>query len=225
MVGAICKWDVLAHPVVTIRCFGVRVFLRTLVAGHSDTFLSIVTQAGLLQPPSESVFETMQRCVRLELVAKEIYESLAQRFRSLEAVRESFETLARQEQEHSELLGLCRIVAGQRHSGVGLPDSWRESVLCLERRMREAEGKLRAVKSSADAFWLAIEIESSEINQIFEGIVAAIDSEFVREFQVFKSAGQRHLSYLAEAIATLEPSLRSDCERMLSCYRQEPRVG
>jgi hypothetical protein len=225
MVGVICKWDVLAHPLVTIRCFGFRVFMRTLIAGRNDAFLSILRQYGPLGPSGETVLETMQRCIRLELIAKKAYESLARTFGSMELVREFFETLARQEQEHAELLELCRIVAGQSRRGVGFSDSWRDRVLCLERQMREAEVKLRAVKSTADAFWLTIEIESSEINQVFEGIVAAIDSEFVREFQVFRSAGREHLSYVAETITALEPSLKPHCQRMLSCYRQPVSSG
>ena len=52
MIGAICKLDILAHPVVTVRCFGWRVFFRALVAGQSQMFLSLLAESNALFPPS-----------------------------------------------------------------------------------------------------------------------------------------------------------------------------
>ncbi len=37
MIGAIRKWDILAHPFVTIHCFGWRVFFRAVTADHNQT--------------------------------------------------------------------------------------------------------------------------------------------------------------------------------------------
>ncbi len=50
MVGAIVKWDIMAHPAVTIRCFGWQIFLRALLAGPNTTFLSLLTESELLRP-------------------------------------------------------------------------------------------------------------------------------------------------------------------------------
>ena len=41
MVGAIIKRDILAHPVVTIRCFGWSVFIRALLAGPRPRFFPL----------------------------------------------------------------------------------------------------------------------------------------------------------------------------------------
>lgn len=62
MVGAIGKWEVLSHPVVTIRCFGWAVFFRAMFASPDQTFLSLLTKAGLFEP----VPEFIGRCVDLE---------------------------------------------------------------------------------------------------------------------------------------------------------------
>jgi hypothetical protein len=217
VVGAICKRDVLAHPIATIRCFGWRVFVRTVVARRDRTFLSILTESGQFRSPGELTPGIPQRCVGLELAAKRIYQSLAARFVSLRTVEEFFETLARQEEQHAQLLELCHISAGRtRMEGCGL-DAWEERLLGVERQMREAEAKLRAVRSTRDAFCLAIEIESSEINRVFAGVVAASDSEFVRKSQAFRSAGREHLVYIGRTIAAFEPEFAAACERMLSC--------
>jgi hypothetical protein len=218
MVKAIGKLDVLAHPVLTIRCYGWRVFIRTLFARRDQTFLSILVASESSHPSVEKVFEIVRRCVRLEQTANRIYASLADKFSSYRLVREFFEVLARQEQEHAEILAVCRIAAMRGSWDGSCLEPWRESVPYLERQMREAESKLRAVKSPADAFWLTVEIESSEINQLFEGVMAATDSQFVRKFLPFRSAAREHLDYIRAAISELEPSLRSACERMLSCY-------
>ncbi len=96
----------------------------------------------------------------------------------------------------------------------------------LERQMREAESKLRAVKSPADAFWLTIEIESSEINQLLGAVVAATDSRFVRKFPPLRSATREHLDYLRETIPKFEPSLELACQQRLSyCGHDAPRRG
>jgi hypothetical protein len=46
MNGFICKREVIANPVVVIRAFGLRVFLRCLVAKRGATFLSILADCG-----------------------------------------------------------------------------------------------------------------------------------------------------------------------------------
>ncbi len=136
-------------------------------------------------------------------------------------IHEFFRTLARQEAEHEELLETCGIAAirGGR-DGSGL-DPLREDLPMVERRMREAEAKLRAVRILEDAFWLTIEIESSEINRLFQAVVAATDSDFVRKLRLFRSTVREHVSYIREAITTFEPSFGPACGRMLaSCTTQ-----
>jgi hypothetical protein len=217
MLGAISKRDVLTRPALTIRCFGWRVFLRTLLASRTQTFLSILVAERALQPARDGPFEVVQRCVRLEQIAKGIYQSLAERFKAEGLVQEFFRTLVRQEAEHEELLEICRI-AGMHGGGDGLRlDQLRESVSLVERQMRAAEVKLRAVRILEDALWLTIEIESSEINRLFQTVVAAMDSEFVKECGLFRNAVREHLGYIRGIITTFQPSFGPACERMLAC--------
>ena len=69
MIGVIRRRNILAHPFVTIRCFGSQVFFRALIAGHSQTFLSLLADTKGLQPPTVKVPEVVERCVKLELQA------------------------------------------------------------------------------------------------------------------------------------------------------------
>ncbi len=215
MVGVICKRDVLRHPDVIVRAFGWRVLFRVLAARRTQTFLSIVMEAGYLAPPDSRSFEILHRCVALELAAKQIYEVLGQRFREWRLVENFFQTLAHQEQEHADLLELCRAEAGRRGWDGKHFDLWRESIPRLERLFREAQSKLRAVKQVPDAFWLVLELEASEINQMLPSVVASCKSEFVHEFRVFQFAVQDHLDYIARSISQFDPDLKPACEKML----------
>ena len=97
MVGVIRRRDIIAHPVVTIRSFGWRVFLKTLVAGRNRTFLSVLMETDVLGVRSDEVPEIVEQCIQLELRAARLYESLAETFAELEGAREFFLHLAREE--------------------------------------------------------------------------------------------------------------------------------
>ena len=88
MVGTICKRDILAHPIATVRCFGWMVFFRALTAGPRQTFLSILIDLNALHSRA-----FVEQCVSLELRAMRIYELLAQRFHDKEPVRTFFKNL------------------------------------------------------------------------------------------------------------------------------------
>ncbi len=211
MVKAIGKLDVLAHPSLTIRCLGWKVFVKTLLARQG----TVIWTTESSRPPAEKIFEIVRRFIRLEQTAHRIYASLAERFRDYGAVNEFFRTLAQQEEEHAELLEICRVAAMRGSWDGDCLDLYREDVPYVERTMREAELKLRAVRSPADAFWLTIEIESSEINELFEATIAATDSQFVRTLLPFKIAARDHLDYISRTISYLEPGLRSESDRVI----------
>jgi rubrerythrin len=214
MVGAIRRRDILAHPFVTIHSFGLPLFLKALVAGRNKTFLSLVTQTRVFRPATIPVPELLGRCVELESRARQIYESLAERFSDQEPVREFFETLAHQEQDHYELLELCRELVSQEGWLEETFSPWRDAVPRLERQMDEAEVTLEALDSLADALRLVITIEDSEINQVFASAVAATDSAFVRALQTFETADTKHLSYICNEIPKLDPDLTAECIEM-----------
>lgn len=214
MVGVIRKRDILAHPVITIRCFGWPVFLRVLIAGRQQTFLSLLCEAGALRPPTVEVPALLGRCVELELRAQRIYEELAHRFADRDPVRRFFQTLAEQERSHGELLELCRETASRAGWLEEQFEPWRDEVPRLERQMDGAEASLEGLDALVDALRLVIRIEASEINDVFGGVVAATDSEFVRTLGAFQAAGATHLSYIGDQIPRFEPGLAAECQRL-----------
>ncbi len=215
MVGTIRKRDIIAHPFVTIQSFGWHVFLRVLVAGRHRTFLSLLAETGTLRLPAMQAPELLDRCVELELRAKEIYQQLAQRFGNCEEAAVFFRTLARQEQSHAELLNLCKAAAGRGGWDESQFAPWRNAVPRLEQQMEAATTSLESIDDLHGALHLVIQIESSEINSVFQAIVASSQSNFVTTLHAFHTAGTSHLSYIRREIARIEPKIAEQCGGLL----------
>ncbi len=211
MDGAICKRELLSHPFVTIHCFGWAAFFRAVSAGPNQTFLSLLSKVGLFENPIKPVPEFIGWCIDLERRAMTIYDSLSWRYSPNELVREFFEHLAHQEQDHAELLELCRAAAGRGLWRETCFDRWRETVGETERRLKKAEAILDQRHSLADALRLVIEVESSQINRLFVGVVAATDPRLASKLQAFRNSVKDHLGYICERIPALDPSFSEAC--------------
>jgi rubrerythrin len=214
MFGVIRTRDIVAHPLVTVHCFGWPLFFRALIAGRRKTFLSLLAGSNSMRSPTVAVPELLGRCLDLESRARRIYELLAARFSRRAPVKQFFETLAQQEQEHFELLALCRQLASREGWQEEHFAPWRDSVPRLERQMDDLEESLDDLDQLVDALRLVIRVEGSEINHVFRGAVSATDSEFVRTFQVFRTAEAKHIAYACEQIPKLEPDLAGECSEL-----------
>jgi rubrerythrin len=214
MIGAICRQDILAHPVITVRCFGWGVFFRSLVAGEHQTFLSLLAEARPLRLAPEKFPELVNRCIELESCAERIYASLARRFDPSDSVAGFFTTLAQQEKHHAELLDLCRAATGREEWNEKEFGAWGDALPGLQEQMREAESRAESLDSLSEALRLVIQIESSEVNRVFSGIMAASDSEFVRTLRVFQEAALDHIAYICERVSEMDPGLRDACREL-----------
>lgn len=211
MVGVIRKRNILAHPIVTIRCFGWQVFLRALLAPPGATFLSLLSPVGPAKPAKKVWCEPIQRCGELELRVKRIYEDMAERFSENSNAREFFTALACQEQEHYELLQLCSASMRRGDWKSDLFSQSLKSLPGLEAHMHAAEKTAQLLSTLPEALELALSLECSEINFVFRGVVEASQSPFVRRLQAFNRAGADHLEYIGRRLPLLAPSLADAC--------------
>jgi len=218
MVGVIRRRDIIAHPIVTVRCFGWPVLLRTLLASRKQTFLSLLCESGALAPPAFEVPEVIGDCVALERRAQRIYEQLAQRFADRKPVGRFFATLAEQESTHAELLELCRTIASREGWMEEYFAPWRAAIPRLKREMGEAESAVETLASLEDTLRLVIRVESSEINDVFESVVAATDSDFVRHLDAFQAAESDHMGFIVDRISELAPELAEECQGLLTRF-------
>src|SRR3972149_3458881 len=139
MLGAINSLDILAHPVVTVQCFGWRIFFRALFARQEETFLSLLNTTNIFDVSKQKSPELFDRIVHLELRAKHIYATFSKTFASNNSARQFFEVLALQEQEHAEMLELCRAATIRRGGKMKHLTSTSGCVSYLEQQMREIE--------------------------------------------------------------------------------------
>jgi hypothetical protein len=207
MVGAITSWDILAHPISTIRCFGWRVFFKAVVPWQHGSFLSQLQAAGFFGALPSSVPRILERCIDLELRAKRIYKALARAFDDQGLLGPFFAGLVEQEQYHADLLELAQAAA--MHSGwkANLFNPWQDYLPRLEQQMDAAEAAVYEIDSVDAALRLVIQIESSEVNQVFDAALAATDAAFVKRLRPFREAMQSHMSYIAERLPQLSPNV------------------
>jgi hypothetical protein len=218
MVGAITGWDVLAHPVATIRCFGWQVFFRAVAPWQDEPFLSLLQSAAFTNRTASDASAILERCIELELRAKRIYRALAKALFDQGLVGPFFNALADQEQYHADLLAVCRAVVIRRGWSVGAFSAWLAYLPRLEQQMEGAEAAVYKIDSVDAALQLVIQIESSEINPVFQAVIAATDAAFVKKLKPFRKSLNAHMTYIAERLPQLSPGLASACKELGAKY-------
>jgi hypothetical protein len=220
MVGVITSWDVLAHPITTVQCFGWLIFFRAAVPWHDVPFLSLVRDAGLFRAPPSNVPRILDRCIDLELRAKRIYNALAKALFDQGPVGPFFADLAEQEQQHSDLLEVVRSAAMRSGWNASLFNPWEDYLPRLERQMDAAEAAVREIDSVDAALQIVIEIESSEVNKVFNAILAATEADFVKKLRPFRRAMEAHMAYIAERIPQLSPRMLTKVRELRASFPQ-----
>lgn len=219
MHGVIRKRDIITHPVTTIQCFGWEVFIRSLLANRDRTFLSIVEQTTLSPTAVAELPELTARAIRIELRAMGIYHALAQRFVDAEPVHELFVDLARQEASHAELLELCHTSSATEGWTEEHLEPWCEVLTHLEEEMPSVERRVEQIGGVEDALRLVIDLESSEINDAFMGILDASPSTFVRAVKAFRSSQEEHIELICGKIPALASDLAEACQALREKHR------
>jgi hypothetical protein len=214
MVGVITSWDVFAHPLSTVRCFGWQVFFRAIAPWQGKTFLGLLQEAGCFRTTASQVSTLLERCIALEQRAKRIYTALGKALADQGLVGPFFSGLAVQEQYHADLLGVCRAAALRNGWKANLFNPWQEYLPRLEQQMDAAEAAVYEIDSVEAALLLVIQIEASEVNQVFHAALAATDAAFVKRLRPFREAMESHMSYIAERIPELSPQLTMACREL-----------
>ena len=222
MLGAIRRRDIIAHPVATIQCFGWKVLARALAAGGNQTFLTLISESAFLTDTDDAGPEVVTECAGLELRVKLLYDVLAERFSEVGPARSFFTTLSGQEEGHSELLELCGAAAAREGWHEKRFEPWRRAVPEVTQSLTGFESRLDGVESLSEAYRFTIEVESSELNSVYQGIVSASDSEFVRKLSVFRRASWDHVTFICDRISAREPALTDACQELRRNHSRPP---
>jgi len=225
MVGVITHWDILAHPFVTIRCFGWGVFFQAIGPWQSRPFLSMLRDAGCFGTTASNVPTILERCVGLELRAKRIYKALAKTFADEDSVGQFFAGMVEQEQYHADLLEICRAAAIRGGWKANLFNPWDAYLPRLEQQMDATEATVSGIHSVEAALQLVVQLESAEINQVFYAALGASDSAFVKKLRPFQKTMEAHMAYLVERLPELSPNMLLACRELRAKFpgvRRQP---
>ena len=225
MVGVINHWDILAHPVITVRCFGWGVFFSAIGPWRSKPFLSLLRDCGHFGTAVSKLPAILDRCIGLELRAKRIYNALAKAFADEGLVGPFFAGLAEQEQYHADLLEVCRAAASRSGWKAQLFNPWDDYLPRLEQQMDATEAAVLEIDSLEAALQLVVKIEASEVNQVFRAALAATDSAFVKKLRPFREAMEAHMAYLVERLPELSPNMLPACRELRAKFprlRRQP---
>ena len=124
--------------------------------------------------------------------------------------------LADEEQEHADLLRVCKAFACKGRFVQDRFGPWHDYIPLLEQQMQQAVASLDEIKSIDDVVRLILQIEGSEINRVFLGIIQATDSPFVKKLGPFRRAVKHHIGYICKTISKLTPSAALACKELRS---------
>ncbi len=221
MVGVIRSWDILAHPIATIRSFGWLIFFKAAAPWQDRTFLALLRDAGWFRVGTPPVAALLDRCIALELQANRLYTALATVFADQGLAGEFFSVLAEGEQYHADLLQLARAAAIRGRWKANLFNPWQDYLPRLEQQMDAAEAAVAEIDSLDAALQIVVQIESSEINQVFPAALAATDAAFVKRLKPFRQAMDAHMAYIVERLPELSPKMMLACRELRARF---PRV-
>ena len=86
--------------------------------------------------------------------------------------------------------------------------------------MHAAQKTARLLKTLPEALELVLSLECSEINFVFQDVVQATESPFVRRVHAFNKAGKDHLTYIARCLPQLDPSLEDACRPLREAHER-----
>jgi hypothetical protein len=160
------------------------------------------------------VSELFEGLIALELRAKRIYAVIAQTFAKTKSAHQFFEVLAQQEEDHAHALQVCWDAAKRGDWKAEPVSLWQDMVLRLKHDVQAIESSLSDTCSLDDALRLVIQIESSEINQVFFGLITATHWNYIRNLQPVREVMDVHIAHICQHIPELAPHLTAACQQL-----------
>ena len=207
MQGLITRVQVLAHPIVIVESFGVKVLVRALFADARETFLEIVSRCAEEEAhvgmEELRLARTVKRFVGFECRVRDVYRRLADRFPDDPEAARFFATLSRHEEGHAIVLSRVRREIGRGHLWKESKDVHATAVEVFEARLQACEEEVHRGIELARALQVVERIERSEINVVFDTLNNSVDMRSRARFERFFVLTRRHLEYCEQQIHDL----------------------
>jgi hypothetical protein len=166
--------------------------------------------------PASHELELIGRCIDLEFQAMRIYNLLAHRFAEAARVRAFLAELARQEEEHAELLEVCRDAVRRKPRQAARFSPWSDYLPLLEQQMEAVVASIDQIQCVEDAMRLVIQIEFSEVNRVFMGVVRVASPASLAKLRPFQQAVEKHIAYICRQIPEFAPGEAFACRELRS---------
>ncbi len=207
MQGVITRVQVLAHPIVMLESFGVKVLVRALLASGRETFLEVVSRSAEeeahLGMQEVGLARTVKRFIGFECRVGDLYRRLSERFSGTAAAEDFFRTLSHHEEGHAIVLSRVRREIRNGRLWKDSRDVHSATVEAFEARLEAYEEEARRGVALARALEMVEGIEGSELNVVFDALNGSVDMRSRARFERFFVLTRRHLEYCGERIRAL----------------------
>ncbi len=207
MQGVITRAQVLAHPIVIVESFGVKVLVRALFAGGRETFLEVVSRSAEeeahLGMEAIGLTRTVKRFIAFECRVGDLYRRLSTGFSGIPEAEDFFATLSRHEEGHAIVLSRVRREIRNGRLWKDSKDVHSATVEAFESRLEAYEEEARRGVALARALEIVEGIEGSELNVVFDALNGCVDMRSRARFERFFVLTRRHLAYCGEQIGAL----------------------
>lgn len=213
MRGLIGKRDVMLHPLTVIQGFGLQVFFKAVLASKGKTFLEIISE-GIPQPVSREQIKItllLDQLIAFELRAAHIYARMAMLYKKHSGAADFFRTISHQEEGHAEILRITKVEVARYNMWASVKPVSQKIIDTVDKDLSTVEWSLRTpgklpYKKALDT---VEELESSEINVVFDFMTHSIQTPFLRKAHRLIPSLAEHHSFLN----TVLPELMEDEKR------------
>jgi hypothetical protein len=197
------------HPGEVIKTFGLFAYIRAMSSGRQGLLEQMekkYMEDGIPMPgPVGSAYRLS---ALLELRAARIYSRMARRFAEVKPVREFFEELQAEEEEHARIMSLC-LYTMDAHGKLDYVPSVRDpDIRSLLGEMRAHERNVWRL-SLDEALDLTDKLEASEVNVIFDKLLKQTQSPQTQFFISQLAMAEGHASVVPKRIKALREKLES----------------
>lgn len=207
MQGVVTRVQVLAHPIVIVEGFGLKVLVRALLAGRGETFLDIVSRCAEEESRSDldelDLLRTVDRFIGFERRARDIYAELSQQVKGNARAAKFLSRLSQQEEGHAIVLSRVRREIRRGRLWTESKDLHVASVAAVDALLARFEAELRGGVSLARALEIVEAIEESELDVVFDTLNRSVDMRSRARFERFFVLNENHLSYCREQVQSL----------------------
>jgi len=207
MQGVVTRVQILAHPIVILNGFGLKVLIRALLAGRGVTFLDVVSRCAEEEARGDmeeiDLLRTVDRFVGFERRARDIYSRLAQQAHGHPDAAKFLARLSQQEEGHAIVLSRVRREIRRGRLWKESKDLHIASVAAVDGVLARFEAEVRTAVPLLRALEIVEAIEDSELDMVFDTLNRSVDMRSRARFERFFVLNENHLAYCREQVQGL----------------------